>query len=96
MFVFLLSAPQVVKILVPTLLVFHSAQGEVSAQLFFLIQILQVDLCSFMCHAESHFVSSTSNWRPFECSRMLREARVRISTQLVGWGRVGTCDQRYG
>ena len=84
------------KILVSTLLVFHSAQGGVSAQLLFLIQVLQVDLCAFMCHAESHFGSSTSNWRPFECSRMLREARVWYSPQLVGWGRVGTCDQRCG
>ena len=49
-----------------------------------------------MCHAESHIVSSTSNWRSFECSRMLREARVWNSPQRVGWGRVGTCDQRCG
>ena len=59
-------------------------------------QVLQVDLCTFMCHAESHIVSSTSNWCSFACSRKFREARVWNSPQLVGWGRVGICDQRCG
>ena len=59
-------------------------------------QVLQVDLCTFMCHAESHIVSSTSYWCSFECSRKLWEARVWKSPQLVGWGRVRTCDRRCG
>ena len=49
-----------------------------------------------MCHAESHFVSSTSNCCSFKCSRKLREARVWNSPQLVGWGRVRTCHRRCG
>ena len=60
------------------------------------VRVLQVDLCTFMCHAESHLASSTSNCCFFECSRKLREARVWNSPQLVGWGRVRTCHRRCG
>ena len=63
---------------------------------YFLFQVLQVDLCPFMCRAEAHFVSSTSNCCSFECSRKLREARFWNSPQLVGWGRVRTCHRRCG
>ena len=44
----------------------------------------------------TYCIVDQSNWCSFECSRKLREARVWNSPQLVGWGRVGTCDQRCG
>ena len=68
------------------MLVFHSAQGEVSSQLLFLIKFCKL-VCVLLCVMPSHIL---------ECSRVLRETRVRISPQLVGWGRVGTCGQRCG
>ena len=79
-----------------TLLVFRSTQGGVCAQLLFLIKVLQVDLCTFMCHAESHIVSSTSNCCSFECSRKVREARICFSSQLDGCRRLRTCHPGCG
>ena len=49
-----------------------------------------------MCHAESRFVSSTSRCCSIECFRNLRQARICVSPQRDGWGRLRGCHRGGG
>ena len=49
-----------------------------------------------MCHAESHIVSSTRSCCYSRCFRDVRRARICVSPQRDGWGRLRACRRGGG
>ena len=65
---------------------------------FFPPEVIHEDIGpgTVMCHAESHIVSSTSSCCSSRCFRDLRRARICVSPQREGWGRLRACRRKQG